>query len=314
MNFFLVFQNKSYKEERRGGYLWAPKKNKLGQTFHHWTDMTGVKKGDIIFNSYNGQLLSVLVAKEDCKEHERPSDLDQIELWEKEGWMVNAEYINLEIPITYKDYMDTILELQDEKYAPFNKSGRGNTGYLFRVSSELADFLFGIIEKKNGYGRELFQIKTNSEEQFVKKIEADIDSSIVLDTTEKELIIKSRIGHSAFKKALLSIRKKCNLCGVSDERFLLASHIKPWSQSNHQERLDVNNGLILCPNHDALFDKGYISFDDDGKILISDSLDEATKVFLNINEIMKIKMNEEQQIYMKWHRENIYKFEQLFKS
>lgn len=51
-------------------------------------------------------------------------------------------------------------------------------------------------------------------------------------------------------------------CGVSDEHFLIDSHIKPWSQSNNQEWLDVNNGLLLCPNHDALFDKGiiYISF------------------------------------------------------
>ena len=68
----------------------------------------------------------------------------------------------------------------------------------------------------------------------------------------------------------------------------------------------MNNGLLLCPNHDALFDKGYISFDDDGTILISDSLDEATRVFLNINETMKISMNEDQKQYMKWHREHLF--------
>lgn len=116
-----------------------------------------------------------------------------------------------------------------------------------------------------------------------------------------------RIGKSLFKKALLSVEKKCRLCGVSDERFLVASHIKPWSQSNNPERLDVNNGLLLCPNHDSLFDKGHISFDDNGTILISDRLDEATKVFLNINKNMKIRMNEGQREYMKWHRENIFK-------
>lgn len=55
MNYFLVFQNKSYEEERNGGYLWAPQKNKNGQTFHHWTDMKLIKKGDIIFNSFNGK-------------------------------------------------------------------------------------------------------------------------------------------------------------------------------------------------------------------------------------------------------------------
>lgn len=125
--------------------------------------------------------------------------------------------------------------------------------------------------------------------------------------TEKEQIIKSRIGQSAFKKALLAVEKKCRLCGVTDEHFLVASHIKPCSQSNNQERLDVDNGLLLCPNHDALFDKGYISFDENGKIMISDSLDDATKVFLNINEAMKIVLNERQKGYMKWHWVHIFK-------
>ncbi|MED3832379.1 HNH endonuclease signature motif containing protein [Peribacillus frigoritolerans] len=126
----------------------------------------------------------------------------------------------------------------------------------------------------------------------------------VITETEKEQLIKSRIGQSTFKKTLLAIEKKCRLCGISDERFLVASHIKPWSKSDNQERLDVNNGLLLCPN--SLFDKGYISFDDDGTILISDSLDEATKVFLNINESMSLEMNESQKQLMKWHWENVF--------
>ncbi|WP_374720775.1 HNH endonuclease [Peribacillus tepidiphilus] len=78
--------------------------------------------------------------------------------------------------------------------------------------------------------------------------------------------------------------------------------MKQWSQSNHQERLDSNSGLLLCPNYDALFDKGYISFKDDGTILISSSLDDTSKLFLNINDKLKIRMNEIQQQYMKWHR------------
>lgn len=121
--------------------------------------------------------------------------------------------------------------------------------------------------------------------------------------TEKQQIIKSRIGQSTFKKLLLAVEKKCGLCGVSDDRFLVASHIKPWSQSNNQERLDVFNGLLLCPNHDALFDKGYISFDVSGRILISSSIDENSKIFMNINESMKIVLKERQLSYMKWHRE-----------
>ncbi|WP_263703490.1 HNH endonuclease [Bacillus thuringiensis] len=138
-------------------------------------------------------------------------------------------------------------------------------------------------------------------------LQKELESPIVLDKTEKESVVKARIGQSIFKKVLLAVEKKCKLCGVSDERFLVASHIKRWSQSDNHERLDVNNGLLLCPNHDSLFDKGYISFDNDGTILISGTLDEMTKVFLNINKTMNIRMNEGQWEYMEWHRENIFK-------
>lgn len=62
------------------------------------------------------------------------------------------EYNDLEIPIIYKDFIENILKLQGEKYAPFNKVGRGNTGYLFRVTLELTDYLLTIVkEKKQGY-------------------------------------------------------------------------------------------------------------------------------------------------------------------
>ncbi|WP_431800034.1 HNH endonuclease [Halobacillus andaensis] len=141
-----------------------------------------------------------------------------------------------------------------------------------------------------------------------KELESIIKSktTIELTDTEKEQIIKSRIGHTTFKKALIHIEKKCKLCGISDERFLVASHIKPWSQSNHQERLDAFNGLLLCPNHDVLFDKGYISFSENGAILISKSLEEDTMVLLDIDETSKINLNKKQQYYMQWHRENLF--------
>ncbi|MGU3394197.1 HNH endonuclease [Priestia sp. D51] len=152
----------------------------------------------------------------------------------------------------------------------------------------------------------LKKMKPLHNESFLE-LQKDLESPIVLNKTEKEVIAKARIGQSIFKRTLLAVEKKCRLCGVSDERLLVASHIKPWSHSTHKERLDVNNGLLLCPNHDALFDKGHISFDKDGLILISNSLDKYSKLFLNINETMNIRMKESQQQYMKWHRENKFK-------
>ncbi|MGE8000249.1 HNH endonuclease [Lysinibacillus sp. NPDC093190] len=129
--------------------------------------------------------------------------------------------------------------------------------------------------------------------------------NLPISQTEKERLIKSRIGQGKFKKLLIERECKCALCGVSDPRVLIASHIKPWSASTNEERLDVNNGLLLCPNHDALFDKHLISFDLNGKIVISHSLDETARVFLNVNDALRVMLNEKQLSYMEGHYQNL---------
>src|SRR5699024_1321874 len=130
-----------------------------------------------------------------------------------------------------------------------------------------------------------------------EKIESE-----VLTNTEKEQLVKTRIGHSNFRKDLVKRECKCKLCGVTDKHFLIASHIKPWSKSSSEERLDLDNGFLLCPNHDALFDKGFITFDENGEIIISKHLDEETKVFLNIRNGIQIKVGEGQRKYLEWHK------------
>ncbi|WP_427071281.1 HNH endonuclease [Lysinibacillus fusiformis] len=129
--------------------------------------------------------------------------------------------------------------------------------------------------------------------------------NLPIPQTEKERLIKGRIGQGKFKRLLIERECKCALCGVTDPRVLIASHIKPWSASTNEERLDENNGLLLCPNHDALFDKHLISFDLDGKIVISKSLDETALVFLNVNDELRVKLNNEQLSYMEGHYQNL---------
>lgn len=162
-------------------------------------------------------------------------------------------------------------------------------------------------------GKQYITISSNkimkTKEDYMYEFEQEMDEIKVtsIEETEKEQLVKARIGQSSFKKALLAVEKKCKLCGVSDEPFLIASHIKPWSVSNHYERLDINNGLLLCPNHDRLFDKGYISFLEDGQIVVSESLDDTTKQFMNVQTTMRLKLTHEQKSYIQWHFENIFK-------
>ena len=88
---------------------------------------------------------------------------------------------------------------------------------------------------------------------------------------------------------------------------MLASHIKPWSACASHEKLDVNNGFLLCPNHDRLFDNGWISFDDTGAILISEQLDPVDRINMNVFDDMKIHLTEENKKYLEYHRKNIFR-------
>ena len=124
---------------------------------------------------------------------------------------------------------------------------------------------------------------------------------------EVERKIKVRVTQGKFRDNLLKRDRKCVICGLNIEALLVASHIKPWSKSNDYEKQDENNGLLLCANHDALFDKGYISFDDNGSIIISSKIDKENYGKLNIGTNSNVLFkNEEQRQYIKYHVDNIF--------
>lgn len=124
---------------------------------------------------------------------------------------------------------------------------------------------------------------------------------------EKEAVVKIRLHQSDFRNGLLEIYGKCCVCGISNERVLIASHIKPWSQcKSGKEKTDPDNGLLLCPNHDKLFDSGLISFSKTGKIMVSSNISKQDEKKLALKRDTQIKLSIGNKKYMEYHRENIY--------
>ena len=92
-----------------------------------------------------------------------------------------------------------------------------------------------------------------------------------------------------------------------DYPSLVASHIKPFKKSNPSEQYDKNNGLLLSRGMDALFDKGYISFNDDGTIILSDRLSEDVKEHLKNYSLDPVALNEQRLEYLHYNREFVFK-------
>lgn len=144
MRYFFVFQNKTFHAEQAGGYLWAP-----DGKFSHWKLMREVSKGDIIFHSYHRNIVAISRAESDCHPSPQPPELAAEHLWDHNGLMVQCQYFVLPSALDTKSHIEELLKLQPQKYAPFNTSKRGNTGYLFNCSLEMAAFLFDQLQKLN---------------------------------------------------------------------------------------------------------------------------------------------------------------------
>ncbi|MQT49013.1 MULTISPECIES: HNH endonuclease [Pseudomonas] len=143
-------------------------------------------------------------------------------------------------------------------------------------------------------------------EVIAKGQEQQILSDAMLTETEKSQLILARVGQGAFRKKLVKHWGKCSATGCSQIDILKASHIKPWRESSNTERLDLYNGLLLNPSLDALFDKGYVSFDDKGAILISPYLSESDRKILNCSEDLRVELAPAHLKYLAWHREHLY--------
>ena len=124
--------------------------------------------------------------------------------------------------------------------------------------------------------------------------------------TEIETLIKARQGQGSFRQKLLKLYPSCPLTGLDIEPLLIASHIKPWSVCNNKERLDPFNGLMLAPNIDRLFDKGLITFDTEGTIKISPTIDPENQKRLEIYPSMKLKIKPESEKYFEYHRNHVF--------
>ena len=169
-----------------------------------------------------------------------------------------------------------------------------------------------IYQERNTVGKNMYSCALKAFIEYRKlesseELEHDIENIIedkTIPETEKSTYINTRIGQGKYRRDLIGYWEACALTGFTDTRFLVASHIKPWKVSDNEERLDSYNGLLLLPNLDKIFDLGFITFENNGKIVISDYLEETDK--LGVTQDMAIKLKERHQEYIEYHRDMVF--------
>ena len=306
MRYWWVNQNQTYKFEVPGGFLWSPKTRADGARNYFYQTMEEVKPGDLVFSYYETQIQAIGIVQRSAVTAPKPNFRLAGSNWSDVGWYVEVEFSELRNPIKPKEYMDDIRPLLGDKYAPLQSNGNGLQGiYLTEISSKFGELL--VLLSRADLAKIQHELAPIMEDDSEYEINLEIEAKKIEGDLEKIQMTKSRRGQGIFKANVRLIENHCRITGVSNIRHLRASHIKPWAVSDNDEKLDGYNGLLLSPHVDHLFDRGFISFQDSGEILVSRELNPTVldqwsiRASQNVGEFKSV-----QRTYHDYHREIVF--------
>lgn len=295
MNFFWVNIGASYKEVALQKFLWAPSYaigNNNQQIFNAgWNTVPTVKSGDVIFCHRDGFLIYVGIASADAYPAKRPATR-VYSGWQNDGCQIDVNLTILDPAVNIAQFKSVLIDIHNEYCTPalFTKVGKLSQQYMIALPQGAGALIMSCLGDA----------------------EIEVDDTVTEKTRKKKLLkggireAKSyaRIGQGQFREDVLALwNNTCPVTGVSKVDMLTASHVVPWSISTDEEKIDPHNGFPFSPAVDRLFDRGYISFDATGKLLVKAAITPAELEKLGVPGSMSISpLNTEQMGYLARHR------------
>lgn len=320
MRYWWVNQNQTFEQETRGGYLWSPKRNANDHRNPFYEFMREVAPGDVVFSFYRTRISALGLAESFCYECPKPAEFGSAgPNWSNVGWKVDVRFTQLPSPIRPADHMQILRPLLPARYAPLQTSGGGLQGiYLTALEPVFAESLLTllgsearaiahdsmVLDRPFDEARAPGQGQTEWEEYLVDKIREQ-----PIEETEKSALILARRGQGLFKQRVRKVETSCRVTGVDRIEHLRASHCKPWRDSTDVERLDGENGLLLTPSIDHLFDRGFISFEKNGRLIVSPVAHRRSleRMGIRVDERVNVgAFSDGQKRYLDFHRERVF--------
>jgi hypothetical protein len=243
--------------------------------------MREVSPGDAIFSFVDTRIAAIGIAQSYCWESPKPAEFGEAgQNWENVGWRVRVRFTTLLNKVRPKDYIGVIQALLPSRYSPLQANGNGiQSVYLTEIPRAFAEVLAGLIGREARPLISAVDITRGGEGQrmttgddldvWERRLEERVASDTSIRDTDREAIIRARRGQGLFKQRVMEIERRCRITAVENPVHLVASHCKPWRDSSNDERLNGENGLLLTPSVDHLFDRGFIGFEDSGDLIIS---------------------------------------------
>ena len=318
MRYWWVNQNQTFRQELGGGYLWSPKRNANGARNPFYESMREVVPGDIVFSFVDTRIAAIGIAESYCYESPKPEEFGDAGMnWERIGWRVRVWFTRLAKRIRPKDHIALLRPLLPGKYSPLQTNGDGiQSVYLTPLPEMLAEALVSLI------GPEAVAIQESAEhvdqsmvaanadlEVWEHHIESEVDQDTTITHTEREALITARRGQGLFKERVMRIEQRCRITHVDNPAHLRASHCKPWRDSTNDERLNGENGLLLTPSIDHLFDRGFISFQENGTLVISPIADlpSLQRMGVPTEDMINVgNFSSGQRRFLEYHRDQVF--------
>jgi hypothetical protein len=290
-----VNQNQTYRHEVGGHYLWSPKRKKNGHHNPFYEAMREVSPGDVVLSFFDTRIAAIGVVKSYCYESPKPSEFGAVGAnWNEIGWRIESEFIQLQSRPRPKDFIQELAPHLPTKYSPLRATGDGlQQVYLAEINASAAAVIFKHIGPESEAPLRIANVVGRSAavspapepllEEWEHREEARLSEDGAIDVTTRSALIQARRGQGIFRKNVQGIESACRVTRVDRPEHLVASHIQPWRNSSNDERLDGENGLLLTPTVDHLFDKGFISFENSGAMIVSPVADSSSLARMGID-------------------------------
>jgi hypothetical protein len=325
--FWWVNHKQTARQEIDRQYLWSPKTKSNGAASIFYDNMRRASPGDLVLSYADGAVKYVGRVAEFAFTAPKPTEFGKTgSYWSNEGWLLPVFWTPLDPPVRPKRILEIIAPLLPAKYSPIQQdTGNGNQGvYLAEISGSLLNAILDastvdhVALARGGANSLSFQIVR---EELEDSVERAVQKDHSLNSTERQAVIQARRGQGTFRRNVERIESSCRMTGVINPSLLIASHIMPWrSCENSAQRLDGMNGLLLTPDADLLFDRGFITFEDDGKVRVSSRFDQDDLRRLGLGEpVWKLLgfseppatwetpgFASQQREYLAYHRKSVY--------
>lgn len=314
IRYWWVNNKQTYKHEVHGNYLWSPLTKANGNQSVFYDNMQRARPGDIVFAFAGAHVRAVGVVEAPALLLPKPSEFGASgNSWGNEGWKLPVRFVQLGKPLRPKDHMAKLAPLLPAKYSPIQLTGDGNqVAYLAEIPEAMASAVTDLLGAQWEEIRPTLilqdAVSDFAQEEAETSVSAEITNRTDIGETQKLQLVQSRRGQGVYRKNLEGFEKACRLTGLSNLQHLRASHIKPWRASSDFEKLDGNNGLLLSPHVDHLFDRGFISAENDGTLLVSGHVGPDTLDRWGIDHSASFGPFRSEQIpYLEFHRKFVFK-------